>query len=290
MVAVLVLALASQARAATQLGQIAPTNPNGCAEGNLLQFTIDSGTSYEVPPGGGVITQWQSMGRMPSAGTGRFQVWRFIPTVGYALVGRSAVESFTAGAAPLYPVRIPVLAGDILGLHVDGVAGCEFSTASMNDVEGFDSSILDPAPGDTLPFFTGVTPRRENVAARLEPDLDADGFGDETQDNCLGQTGPNNGCPGPSLPGTSDTAPPNGKIGKKPKKRTTNRKAKFTFSSDEAGSTFTCKLDRKPFEACASPFKKRVRPSKHRFQVEAIDAAGNVDPTPASYRWKVLPG
>lgn len=87
-----------------------------------------------------------------------------------------------------------------------------------------------------------------------------------------------------------DSTPPNGKIGKKPKKRTTKRTAKFTFSSSEAGSTFKCKLDRKPFRSCTSPFKKKVKPGKHRFQLEAIDAAGNVDPTPATYRWKVIEG
>jgi hypothetical protein len=86
----------------------------------------------------------------------------------------------------------------------------------------------------------------------------------------------------------TDNKPPNATLGKKPKKRTTKRRAKFTFSSSEAGSHFKCKLDRKPYTPCSSPFVKRVKPGKHRFRVEAIDAAGNVDPTPASYRWKVL--
>ena len=36
---------------------------------------------------------------------------------------------------------------------------------------------------------------RTNVAARLEPDADHDGYGDETQDKCLGTAGTFNGCP-----------------------------------------------------------------------------------------------
>ena len=48
----------------------------------------------------------------------------------------------------------------------------------------------------------GITPapaRREadaelTINADVEPDEDADGFGDETQDQCLGTAGPQNGC------------------------------------------------------------------------------------------------
>jgi hypothetical protein len=36
--------------------------------------------------------------------------------------------------------------------------------------------------------------QRVNVSATLEPDADADGFGDETQDQCVGSAGPQSGC------------------------------------------------------------------------------------------------
>jgi hypothetical protein len=62
-------------------------------------------------------------------------------------------------------------------------------------------------------------------------------------------------------------------------------KVKFRFTSDEAGSTFACKLDRGPFAPCSSPMTYRVRATdelrSHTFKVRAIDAAGNVDLTPA---------
>lgn len=58
--------------------------------------------------------------------------------------------------------------------------------------------------------------------------------------------------------------------------------------SDEANSTFECKLDKKDFKSCDSPYKKKVKVGKHKFKVRAIDPAGNVDPSPARYSWKVV--
>jgi len=50
----------------------------------------------------------------------------------------------------------------------------------------------------------------------------------------------------------------------------TARSATFRFSSPIAGAAFMCKLDGKPYKACASPFKvKGLRPGKHVFRVLA---------------------
>jgi hypothetical protein len=85
-----------------------------------------------------------------------------------------------------------------------------------------------------------------------------------------------------------DTTPPDTAITKGPKKKTHSKKAKVVFSS-EPGATFTCKLDKKSAKPCTSPFKaKRLKPGKHKLTVTAVDAAGNADPSPATYRWKVL--
>jgi hypothetical protein len=86
-----------------------------------------------------------------------------------------------------------------------------------------------------------------------------------------------------------DTHPPITTLAKGPKKRTTKHKAKFQFVSNEPGSSFMCKLDKKPFAACSAPKTVRVKTGKHTFKVEAVDPAGNIDPTPAVYHWKVLP-
>jgi len=61
-----------------------------------------------------------------------------------------------------------------------------------------------------------------------------------------------------------------------------NRRATFSFTSNESGSTFRCKLDDHVYRDCDSP--KTYRPlarGDHTFRVYAIDRAGNRDPTPA---------
>lgn len=83
-----------------------------------------------------------------------------------------------------------------------------------------------------------------------------------------------------------DTDPPNTRITKKPKKRTEKRKAKFRFASDEPGSSFECRLDKKEFKPCKAKYKRGVGFGKHRLRVRAIDAAGNVDDTPAKRKWR----
>ncbi len=85
---------------------------------------------------------------------------------------------------------------------------------------------------------------------------------------------------------TPTPTPPDTQITKSPKKKTTKRKARFEFTSTEAGSSFTCTLDRKT-SACTSPFTKKVKTGKHRFEVAASDAAGNKDETAATFKWKV---
>jgi VCBS repeat-containing protein len=90
----------------------------------------------------------------------------------------------------------------------------------------------------------------------------------------------------------SDTTAPDTTITKAPKAKLRIRKAKvkvkFLFTSNEAGSTFRCKLDRGAFKACTSPRSFKLKPGKHTFTVVATDAAGNVDPTPAKKKVKVV--
>jgi hypothetical protein len=65
-------------------------------------------------------------------------------------------------------------------------------------------------------------------------------------------------------------------------------KAKFTFSSSEAGSHFECRLDKGKFATCSSPQGyKHLDDGKHKFYVRAVDAAGNFDGSPAKEKFKV---
>jgi hypothetical protein len=66
--------------------------------------------------------------------------------------------------------------------------------------------------------------------------------------------------------------------------------AAFAFVASETGATFACSLDGSAFAACTSPESYGgLAVGPHSFQVRATDALGNVDPTPASYAWTVVP-
>jgi hypothetical protein len=101
--------------------------------------------------------------------------------------------------------------------------------------------------------------------------------------------------PKPATPGTTggaDRAAPQTRITKGPSGRvkTARKRArvKFAFGSNEAGSTFRCKIDKGRFKDCSSPKAYRLKPGKHKFAVIATDRAGNVDLTPAVRKLKVV--
>jgi hypothetical protein len=84
-----------------------------------------------------------------------------------------------------------------------------------------------------------------------------------------------------------DISPPDTTITKRPKNRTTSRKATFAFTSDESNSTFECKLDDDGFFPCTSPFQfATITFGQHTFTVRAIDSFGNADPSPATDTWR----
>ncbi len=85
---------------------------------------------------------------------------------------------------------------------------------------------------------------------------------------------------------TIDATAPETTISSVPKSGTATS-ATFAFSATEGG-TFECRLDGAPFAVCASPKSYNpLRPGDHRFEVRAVDAAGNADPTPALHTWKI---
>jgi hypothetical protein len=88
---------------------------------------------------------------------------------------------------------------------------------------------------------------------------------------------------------TIDTVPPVTTITSGPAGQANTSSATFAFTSNEAPPTFACSLDGSPFASCASPKSYTgLAVGAHVFQVRAADAAGNTDPTPATYSWRVL--
>jgi hypothetical protein len=67
---------------------------------------------------------------------------------------------------------------------------------------------------------------------------------------------------------------------------TNNTAPSITFTSSEADSTFLCSLDSASPSPCTSPFSASApNEGGHTFSVAAVDAAGNVDNTPARLSW-----
>jgi Domain of unknown function (DUF4082)/Bacterial Ig-like domain/Bacterial Ig domain len=94
---------------------------------------------------------------------------------------------------------------------------------------------------------------------------------------------------------TIDTTAPDTQIGGHPEALEASASATFAFSgSDGAGSgvsSYECRRDSTEAAAwgpCASPREySSLADGAHKFEVRAVDQAGNVDATPAAFEWSV---
>lgn len=85
-----------------------------------------------------------------------------------------------------------------------------------------------------------------------------------------------------------DTLPPKTTIASGPPSASNSASATFAFTSSEDASTFTCRLDGAGFVPCTSPETYAgLGDGDHTFSVEAVDQAGNVDTSAASYSWHI---
>jgi hypothetical protein len=91
---------------------------------------------------------------------------------------------------------------------------------------------------------------------------------------------------GPQIQPSPPAVAPATKLGRQPPSRTPNQLARFTFSSDQAGASFECKLGSKGrFRPCVSPFKRTVAIGPHVLRVRAVTAAGLRDGTSVVFHW-----
>ena len=152
--------------------------------------------------------------------------------------------------------------------------------ADVADV-GPGNDVVDPGPGSDLVLGGDGD---DSISVR-------DGFGDvvECGPGADTVTADRNdvlsGCETVSLP-----APETGAI-QGFAKVSRGSKTFFTFGSPVPGAAFECHLDATAYKACASPFKikvKKLKIGRHTLTVRAVQPAGNVDPTPSTYRFKVV--
>jgi hypothetical protein len=85
-----------------------------------------------------------------------------------------------------------------------------------------------------------------------------------------------------------DLTPPETAIHSGPSGATTSNSATFAFSASETGSGFQCRIDGGEWGQCASPkVYADLELGGHSFEVRGIDAAANVDASPARRTWSV---
>jgi hypothetical protein len=92
----------------------------------------------------------------------------------------------------------------------------------------------------------------------------------------------------PSYSWSTDSIPPDTVINSAPANLTNQTSGSFSFSSNEADTTFQCSMDGSLFSDCLSPYNFSVLAiGTHSFQVRTRDLAGNIDQTPAAYPWTI---
>ena len=109
----------------------------------------------------------------------------------YTTVGNDTIEEYAA--------RLPVTAGEYLAADTT-------STTAYNCANGVHGAIFVPTLDDGGPFRSPTGVGCEILGnAVIEADADGDDFGDETQDECLGEAGSVNGCVPENEPGDQST-------------------------------------------------------------------------------------
>lgn len=262
---------------AVALGQLAPLG-SGCSAGSTwFQSAADPVSAAYTTPFAGVITSWSTNA---NAIPGNVALATFKPNAApskFDLQHKSAKAPVTTSTVNTFASRITVGAGELLGLFVSTLnMNCLATDQPAGSIAT--GSIFDPDTATLFSTAANSPTATVNLRAILEPDQDADGFGDVSQDLCPGSAKTQAACP---LPVTTIT--------KRPKKSTTKPKNAIVFSSSVPGSTFTCSIDGKAFAACASPLKKKFKVGQHVVLIRATSPFGPVEATPVIVAFKVKP-
>ena len=182
--AALCLASAAPADAAVRLGPdtSAPPGVNtGCGASDCTFVNRTSPTFTLAAPFSGVLVRWRIRTDGATANW-RLRTVQEPSASMFIATGSTDYESVVPGAERTFLARLPIAAGDRLG--VDGPPS---ATAPLTTSSGGTNARFNP------PLVVGAAPQSPAGAgagfvgmynADLEADRDGDGFGDETQDFC----------------------------------------------------------------------------------------------------------
>ena len=204
--AVVVGAIPASAQAATIVGSNFDGNLDCDGPSTYFQEATAAGSpSYRVPAGGGVITSWSTQQGVGLSAQAKLGVLHPTGTANeYTTSGSSGVEVLDSAALQTFPTRLPAHAGDTIAvLIVSGTYDCARNGFDPLDIAQRDDTTLHDA-GNTFTYSDDNNEARINIAASVEPDADGDGYGDETQDGCVGDSARNDDCVSPQTTLTKD--------------------------------------------------------------------------------------
>lgn len=151
------------------LGQLAaPGKALDCSPANgrdEAQTAVAAGNGYVVPTAG-LLTSWST--RTELSGSMGLKVFR--PLAGqYLVLAADGPKMLTPGLLMTFPVSIPVLPGDLVGIELPSFAGagCYFKTSLEGDVHKY--HVERVAVGGTVNFEGASNGGRLNISATLQP-------------------------------------------------------------------------------------------------------------------------
>ncbi len=205
----------SSASAATLFG-------SGCAANQIQDGAIWVSTGHApaspfpvTAPISGVITEWavnsdlavesegKLAGEFPRILQQRLLVLRAEGPEAFKVVGEAAGGSLNLKGTNTYTARVPVQAGDYLG-----IAGSPFTAycETKDPADTFGAAIGGVPVGSTFKV-ENASGLQVPITARVEPDVDGDGYGDETQDQCPQSAAYQSPCPVVTVSSLSLTHP-----------------------------------------------------------------------------------
>jgi hypothetical protein len=175
------LLVPSAASAATEVGDDCAANLEMAPYTSVPEQKAADASPFPVAaPVGGVVTSWRMKSLSGQTVPVRMGVFRLTGEGKFLVAAASAQETVVFGQNT-FKTRIPVQAGDRFALMSIDEQDFYCLTGNLEDLTW--EYVGGVQVGAEYQFHAG-TEIRVPVVAVIEPDVDGDGYGDETQDGC----------------------------------------------------------------------------------------------------------
>jgi hypothetical protein len=204
----------SSASAATLFGSGCAANQTleGEAVGGVWVSTAHPSAAFPVSaPISGVITEWTINSNLKVLTEGEFprmyqQRLVVVRSEGetFKVVGEAPGGPLNLTGTSTYLTRLPVQQGDLLG-----IAGNPFTIFcnTGDEADTFVYTVGGTPVGSSFKPIASAKGLQVPITARVEPDVDGDGYGDETQDQCPQSAAYQSPCPVVAVSSLSLTHP-----------------------------------------------------------------------------------